>query len=908
MAATPIWANLPAELRELRRWVLWRTEEREGKPTKVPVRADNGFHAKANNQATWTTFEKAKEAFEKGTGRAEGVGFVFSRASDVTGIDLDHCLDPSGEIDPWAKAYTDRLNSYTEISPSGTGLHVFVIAPDGIPKTGADGGRKEEFEGDGYQPDAAIEMYSNKRFFTMTGNRLDQYPATMEHRQDEVTGVYSEVFGPVEPDAHQTTRKAQDEAQDKPTGEVRKSTTTPTGNLPDEVVIARMLGSAKASEIEKLLAGDTTAYGGDDSAADLALCNHLAFWCRKDRQQIDRLFRQSKLMRPKWDEKRGSTTYGERTIDEAIRGTTEVYQPERTEDTAAETKKPEKSKKGRPSTITRIAWLLADQFSQDPDNQLVISPTDKAYLWMSVGDHRQLFDLDSKEFRAWLSGLYSDRHQRAVLSSSAVRDNRDAIVSMLARIKPPQKIDLKIKTAMLDGEIFYDLGDEEWRCVRMSHTAGVEVVPAPLGLRRTKAQGTQAMPDLTATPADMDRLTAMMRITDEDDQLLIKAWICAGIVPDIPHPIMWMTGGQGSGKSMRAAMIKSILDPSVLRQTSLPDSRKDLGVLLANCHCLVLDNIDQPFTNWQVEMLCQSVTGGAAVARELFTDGDLAINVFSKGALVFTSIGVVSNAPDLLDRAILLPVPDLTEDDRRTETAMWAEYEASRPKALGGVFKSIQQAMTILPSVAAEFERGEWPQQRMADFVVWGEALARAAWGKEPGEFLEAYRRRISQMAREIVAGDLAMSTLADLIREQIVWNGTADELLRDLVKMKRYEDQGWQPPIKGWPRTPNALGMKIQKYKTDLARQGIKIEKDRNNAERKIQIELTTRETPDAEAESAKIRQIIEDHERSGTPIKIREFAFGNDLDKVSLCRQFHARGWIYSDITKMYVPPSAQ
>jgi len=900
--ATPQWDNLPDACRSRPQWVIWSHREVHGRKTKVPLDA-YGHNASTTAPHTWAHLDEVRKTFEAGTGA--GVGFVFTRQAGISGIDLDHCRDSStGEVDAWAQTIIAQLDSYTEISPSGAGVHILVKGslPEGVD------GKKKLLKGDGYRPDAALEIYSAGRYFTMTGNVLDGYPRTVEDRQDELLALYSEVFGPAEPDTHQTTRKAQDKRQDKPTGEVKRSTTTPAGGLSDEAVLTRMFGSANGDKIKWLHAGDTTDYGGDDSAADQALANHLAFWTGKDREQMDRIFRLSGLMRPKWDEKRGSTTYGERTIDEAIRGTTEVYQPERTEDTACDTKKPEKGKKGRPSTITRIAWLLADQFSQDPDNQLVITPTDKAYLWMSVGDHRQLFDLDSKEFRAWLSGLYSDRHQRAVLSSSAVRDNRDAIVSMLARIKPPQKIDLKIKTAMLDGEIFYDLGDEEWRCVRMSHTAGVEVVPAPLGLRRTKAQGTQAMPDLTATPADMDRLTAMMRITDKDDQLLIKAWICAGIVPDIPHPIMWMTGGQGSGKSMRAAMIKSILDPSVLRQTSLPDSRKDLGVLLANCHCLVLDNIDQPFTNWQVEMLCQSVTGGAAVARELFTDGDLAINVFSKGALVFTSIGVVSNAPDLLDRAILLPVPDLTEDDRRTEAAMWAEYEAARPKALGGVFKSIQQAMTILPSVAAEFERGEWPQQRMADFVVWGEALARAAWGKEPGEFLEAYRRRISQMAKEIVAGDLAMSTLAEFIRERIMWKGTTDELLRELVKMNRYEDQGWQPPIKGWPRTPNALGMKIQKYKTDLARQGIKIEKDRNKAERTIQIELTTRETPDAETEDAKIRQIIEDHERAGTPIKIREFAFGNDLDKVSLCRQFHARGWIYSDITKMYVPPSAQ
>jgi putative DNA primase/helicase len=332
MPTPPIWDNIPAELKKLRHWVLWKTvwNEKYQRWTKIPLRADSGLPAEADNQTTWASFENAKDAFEKGRGQAEGIGFVFARASDITGIDLDSCRDKStGEVDKWAQVILDRLASYTEISPSGTGLHVLVKASEGIPKTGADGGRNKKLKGDGYGPDAAIEMYSNKHYFTVTGNVLDGYPRTVEDRQDELLALYSEVW----PTTHQITRKPQDGRQDKPTGEVKEGTTPPAGGLSDKAVIARMLGSANAGEIEKLLAGDTTAYGGDDSAADLALANHLCFWTGKDRQQMDRIFRSSGLMRDKWDEKRGSTTYGERTIDEAIEGTTEVYQPNKVDDT-----------------------------------------------------------------------------------------------------------------------------------------------------------------------------------------------------------------------------------------------------------------------------------------------------------------------------------------------------------------------------------------------------------------------------------------------------------------------------------------------------------------------------------------------------------------------------------------------
>ena len=323
-ASPPMWDNLPTACKELRHWVLWKTATRDGKLTKVPIRADSGLNAEADNQTTWTTFDKVREAFEKGIGGALGVGFVFARASNISGVDLDHCRDPAtGDIDAWAKAYLDRLGSYSEISPSGAGLHVLVKGA--IPVTGADGGRQKKLKGDGYRPDAAIEMYSAKRFFTTTGNVLPGYPQGVESRQDELIAIYDEVFGKVE---HENT-KTKERGEDRPEKTSTKRTVDDKpGNLSDEAIIARMLGSVHADEIEKLLRGDISAYENDDSRADQALCNHFAFWTANNRQQMDRIFRTSKLMRPKWDEKRGSQTYGEKTIDKAIRDTKEVYQPD----------------------------------------------------------------------------------------------------------------------------------------------------------------------------------------------------------------------------------------------------------------------------------------------------------------------------------------------------------------------------------------------------------------------------------------------------------------------------------------------------------------------------------------------------------------------------------------------------
>jgi hypothetical protein len=98
---------------------------------------------------------------------------------------------------------------------------------------------------------------------------------------------------------------------------------------------------------------------------------------------------------------------------------------------------------------------------------------------------------------------------------------------------------------------------------------------------------------------------------------------------------------------------------------------------------------------------------------------------------------------------------------------------------------------------------------------------------------------------------------------------------------------------------------MKIKKYATDLARRGIKIDFPRTMDARMMEIELVTRDTPATEKEELKIKQMLEDHERRGAPIRLGEFADKNSLDKLSCGRLIHSRGWIFDITSKSYSPP---
>lgn len=277
--------SIPEELRGRKQWLNWRRQE-DGRQTKAPI-GTNGLLADVTDPAAYMTFEDA-------VSRSDKVGFAFTPSDPYCGIDLDQCRDSeTGEVEPWALEIVHDLNSYTEVSCGGCGLHVLVKAQ--LPPWGSRKGQ--------------VEMYDRDRYFCMTGNLYDGSPTTIENRQLEIGKLHAHIF----PKSENTS-----------IAPLRRTASTP---LPDEGVIAKAQVAKNGEAFSKLWQGETEGYTSP-SEADMALCLHLAFWSGCDRAQMDRLFRLSGLMREKWDEQRGEKTFGWKTIDKAVLGCTEVYSPE----------------------------------------------------------------------------------------------------------------------------------------------------------------------------------------------------------------------------------------------------------------------------------------------------------------------------------------------------------------------------------------------------------------------------------------------------------------------------------------------------------------------------------------------------------------------------------------------------
>ncbi|MBR6571480.1 MAG: DNA primase, partial [Clostridia bacterium] len=287
----------PKELSDLRQWICWRLEPdpKSDKPRKVPYDPKTGRKASSTNPDTWATLAEAMAAREKYL--FTGVGFVFTEECGIVGVDIDHCRNEDGSFTDVAKAILEKVQSYTEISPSGSGLHIFLrgVMPGKGNKNSASG----------------VEMYAAARYFTMTGNLLEGTSEAIADGKDILPWIHENYI------AKKSGKKAK----------AKKALRTVT--LTDEQVLEKARAAQNGDEFSSLWDGAWEGRFGSQSEADLSLCCSLAFWTGKNKEQMDRLFRQSKLFREKWDKVHHAdgATYGEETLDQAISRTENVYTP-----------------------------------------------------------------------------------------------------------------------------------------------------------------------------------------------------------------------------------------------------------------------------------------------------------------------------------------------------------------------------------------------------------------------------------------------------------------------------------------------------------------------------------------------------------------------------------------------------
>lgn len=286
-----MYEQIPQELKALPNWICWDAvpDEKRGKIKKVPINALTGGGAMSNNPSTWCDFDTAVKASEKHS----GIGFMFG-GCPYFGVDIDGKEEEleayqRGENGNIISEFISTLQSYTEISQSGKGIH--IICRGKLPKRGRRKG--------------SVEMYEDGRFFVMTGNSCSEY-AGISDCTESIKPLHEKYIG----------------GGREPQAKVRPAVSLSSA---DDIVKAAA-GAKNGGKFVALYGGDTAGYTSS-SEADMALCSILAFWTGCDASKMDVIFRSSGLMREKWDRPQSGSTYGALTIQKAIAGCSQVYSP-----------------------------------------------------------------------------------------------------------------------------------------------------------------------------------------------------------------------------------------------------------------------------------------------------------------------------------------------------------------------------------------------------------------------------------------------------------------------------------------------------------------------------------------------------------------------------------------------------
>lgn len=255
--------NIPQELKNAKRWLLWKYEEQKGKRKKVPYNV-RGCRADVTNPAGFATYDEVLAVFT--TGGYDGIGFALE--DEYAGIDLDNSIDEDGNLKQWARGLLKLLPpTYTEVSPSAKGIKLFFRG----------GGGYNRHKG-------SIEIYSSNHYFTITGNKISDTPNVLAEIPSDVVENF-------------------------------------LNNL-DLVALAADIEKGKYGEdLQKLFCGVWNAYPSQ-SEADLAFLNMLVLRCNlKNPKDLDFMMRLSGLYRAKWLERHTADgkTYAALTIEKALK-------------------------------------------------------------------------------------------------------------------------------------------------------------------------------------------------------------------------------------------------------------------------------------------------------------------------------------------------------------------------------------------------------------------------------------------------------------------------------------------------------------------------------------------------------------------------------------------------------------
>lgn len=460
--------------------------------------------------------------------------------------------------------------------------------------------------------------------------------------------------------------------------------------------------------------------------------------------------------------------------------------------------------------------LLIEEASEE-GIEIFVDQFKMPYAAIQKDGHRETLSISDAMFGYWLRYLHYKRNMRGALNSDVLKNATEELKARA--IYSGRTIELSQRVAWLNGELWYDLGNEDWNAVRIHPSIGPHgwevVANPPILFKRSPFMDPQVMPEPGGT---WNELLDLLNLPMDKYGVLIRSHLVHLLIPGHPRPYLDIFNRKGAGKTDTGTMVRKMVDPVSVPDQSLEDRDRNINNILDDNFLPFFDNVVEIPDGLRAK-LCRANTGESASERLLHTNRAQVGYRYMRTA-IFTSIQPLAlEDPDLVQRFVYLNAPYIPDDQRREKEEMQAAFEANRAKALGFIFTTIAKAMAIKDGLKVT------NLPRMADYAAWGEAITRAL-GEAEGAFLTEYRMNLEEgVCATLDANPLAQAIIQYFHKEGVnEYIGTAEPLFDELVCIagQKSIDIRSKAVQKNWPGGPNALTRKLPTIADDLRGFGI--------------------------------------------------------------------------------------
>jgi hypothetical protein len=449
----------------------------------------------------------------------------------------------------------------------------------------------------------------------------------------------------------------------------------------------------------------------------------------------------------------------------------------------------------------------------------------RAFATVPVSDHRETWQIRSRDFKLWVTSTLFERLGTAPKSLvAAVVEEFEVRAICQGREEP-----VHVRVAERGGRLYIDLANPHWQVVEIGGDEWRILDDSAVKFRRAVGMSPLPHPQLGGR---VRALSEFLNLRSAEDEILLLTWLSYIFQLSCPYPIVSLSGVQGAGKSTIAKVLRSLIDPSCVPLTAIPKSERDLAIAATNSYVITLDNISD-ISQQLSDSLCRVATGGSFRCRKLYTDNDEMLFRFQR-PVILNGIEELPMRPDLLDRTILIHLEPIPPERRRDETAFWSAFSQAQPQILGSLFTVASAGRQRVTDVRI-------PRlPRMGDFARWGVAVEDLLGFRE-GDFLAAYEANLEHANSLALEASSVAWTIHEYLRAARRFEGTALELLQALTNFTT-EAEGQPSLVRKNPRFPkaaNQLSGELDRIQPNLLKLGITVERWRTNKRRYIRLAL---------------------------------------------------------------------